>query len=139
MQKQNGFTLIELMIVVAIIGILASVAIPAYQDHVAKSLVGSAYQEIAAGKPSYEIEVNHSARVINLPSDVNLQASTPTCDISVNNPDASGDADPAISCMIRNTSVLGVGAEIYITRDADGLYGCKTHNIVPKYRPNSCS
>ncbi|HSD62131.1 MAG TPA: pilin [Burkholderiales bacterium] len=65
---QKGFTLIELMIVVAIVGILAAVAIPAYQDYLKRSKVSEVAAALAACKTSYSEFV--AARADVLPSTV---------------------------------------------------------------------
>jgi type IV pilus assembly protein PilA len=52
MKKQQGFTLIELMIVVAIIGILAAIAIPAYQDYTVRAKVSECVTALGTAKTS---------------------------------------------------------------------------------------
>jgi len=52
---QRGFTLIELMIVVAIIGILAAIAVPAYQDYTIKSRVSEGTSLVAAARTAVDV------------------------------------------------------------------------------------
>ncbi|WP_188008789.1 pilin [Grimontia hollisae] len=57
MKKQQGFSLIELMIVVAVIGVLSAVAIPQYQNYVAKSQAASALATMTGLKTNIESSI----------------------------------------------------------------------------------
>ena len=65
---QQGFTLIELMIVIAIIGVLAAVALTAYQDFVSKAQVSAGLAEIASAKTPVELALVN----VSLLSDISV-------------------------------------------------------------------
>ena len=75
MKQQKGFTLIELMIVIAIIGILAAIAIPAYQDYTIRSKVSEGLN--LAGAAKLAVAETYDSRG-NFPSAGNISYGLPT-------------------------------------------------------------
>lgn len=133
-----GFTLIELIIVVAIISILAAISINLYQSYMIKSRINSAFYEISEGVASYEINANHNYSLITTAEDISLQSSTHFCTISVTAPDTLGVANKAISCKLKNKNGLGNLAELYFSRNTNGHFSCQSIDIQNKYLPTAC-
>jgi type IV pilus assembly protein PilA len=133
---QKGFTLIELMITVAIIGILSAIALPAYQDYVAKANVAAGLAEITPGKTTYEVMVNEgNGANIAATTDIGLKATGGSCN------GANGVTvtawDGTTGTIVCSVSVKGTDQTVTWTRSSDGTWACTT-SADAKYAPKGC-
>jgi len=139
---QKGFTLIELMIVVAIIAILAAIAIPQYQTYVVRSQVTRVIGETGDLKVAVEDCLNNGM--------TSFTADTSCVDTSTSSDLISGGhpvwAETGGSDTITSTFGTGTsghantklnGKDVVWTRDGSGGWACST-SVDAKYAPASC-
>lgn len=134
---QKGFTLIELMIVVAIIGILAAVAIPAYQNYIAKSQVSRVMGEVGALKTGVEscvLDGKNTAACDAVIGKTPSNLQNPSVPALTINPDGSA----TLVATFGNNAAADLATQTLTwTRDAAGAWTCAS-TAAAKYRPSGC-
>lgn len=135
--KQKGFTLIELMIVVAIIGILAAIAIPAYQDYTIRARVTEGLQMASSAQLAVsETTITNNA----LPAtQVATGYTSPAATANVASIAISNDGLAVIT--ITYNANAGGGTVLLtptLTANGDVTWACTVGTELTKYVPASC-
>lgn len=140
---QKGFTLIELMIVVAIIGILAAVAIPAYQDYIARAQVSEAVVLVGKGKVSLAEYFGERGSWPNDASDVLVnQSGKYTSTTTLGSGAGTTTSSITITAIINSANVnssITSGMLNLATSDGGKTWICITGaNLQARYVPAAC-
>jgi type IV pilus assembly protein PilA len=141
MKNQKGFTLIELMIVVAIIAILAAIAIPQYQTYVIRSQVTRAIGETGDLKVAVEDCLNNGLTSFSsTTSCVNTGTSSDLIAGGLPTVDWTTGQEKISANMGNHANTKVSGGTITWSRSPSGSWSCKTSGVITSaYAPASCA